>query len=91
MIALQSETYGEYAALDSYHKVIGGRQGQGALWILTGDAFGEPDMLNAEYIMDGTQIKINTGVAGQVAGQLANDIVHSNPSFDPLNPDQLTL
>ena len=55
-------------------KMVGNRQGEN--WKLTADTtFNEAGLLDAEYILDGTQIKLDTGKASEAAEAVANDIV----------------
>jgi hypothetical protein len=56
-------------------KMIDGRQGTN--WKFTGDTTFE-NALSAEYILDGTQIKINTNAAGSVAAAVAADLVRES-------------
>ena len=55
-------------------KMVGGRQGDN--WMLTVDTTPSKEgRLTAEYILDGTQIKLGTGNAAEAAAEVANDIV----------------
>ena len=54
-------------------KVVGNRQGDN--WKLTADTIGDAGVLDAEYILDGTQIKLGTGKAAEAAAAVANDLV----------------
>ena len=61
-------------------KMVGNRQGEN--WKLTADTtLNEAGILDAEYILDGTQIKLNTGKASEAAEAVANDIVILTPSL----------
>ncbi|KAL8875309.1 MAG: hypothetical protein Q9192_009069 [Flavoplaca navasiana] len=58
--------------------MVGGRQGEN--WMLTVDTTpSKPGRLSAEYILDGTQIKLDTGKAAEAAAGVANDISDWNP------------
>jgi len=54
-------------------KLVNNRQGTN--WKLTADTLGDKDLLDAEYILDGTQIKIGAGTAKEAAAAVANDFV----------------
>jgi len=54
-------------------KLLGNRKGKN--WKLTGDTTGDADLLNAEYILDGTQIKIGASTAKEAAAAVAKDWV----------------
>ena len=59
---------------DSKGKLVGNRQGPN--WELTADSTGEaPGNLLAEYILDGKQIKVNSGKAREAAAAVAADLV----------------
>ncbi|KAL8867378.1 MAG: hypothetical protein Q9198_008538, partial [Flavoplaca austrocitrina] len=59
-------------------KMVGGRQGDN--WMLTVDTTPSKEgRLSAEYILDGTQIKLDTGKAAEAAAGVANDIWDWNP------------
>lgn len=79
---IQSESKGcDKSSTDSSKgKMVGDRQGDN--WKRTADT--TPDMpgrLDAEYILDGTQIKLETGKAADAAAAVANDIVIPSLSF----------
>ncbi len=58
-------------------QVVGNRKGTN--WKLTADTTLETaGRLTAEYILDGTQIKIGTGAASAAAAAVSNDIVRMN-------------
>jgi hypothetical protein len=58
-------------------QVVGNRKGTN--WKLTADTTLETaGRLTAEYILDGTQMKIGTGVASAAAAAVSNDIVRMN-------------
>ena len=55
-------------------RLVGNRQGTN--WKLTADTTQDiAGLLNAEYILDGTQIKIGTGAASVAAAAVSNDLV----------------
>ena len=61
-------------------KMVGGRQGDN--WQLTVDTtLNIAGRLVAEYILDGTQIKLSTGKAAEAAAAVANDVVILTPSI----------
>jgi len=53
----------------------------GKYWKLTADTIGDPDVLTAEYILDGTQIKIGAGTAKEVAAAIEKDFVSPTRSL----------
>lgn len=48
---------------------------KGTNWELTGDSPGTKGILHAEYILDGTKIKIGNGTAVKAASEVADYIV----------------
>jgi hypothetical protein len=62
-------------------KGLAGRSGTN--WKLTVDTT-SPQELAAEYILDGTSIKLGTGAAGQAASDIATDLVRLHCSADPI-------
>ncbi|KAL8881308.1 MAG: hypothetical protein Q9198_001467 [Flavoplaca austrocitrina] len=66
-------------------KMVGGRQGEN--WMLTADTTSNiAGQLVAEYILDGTQIKLDTGKAAEAAARVADDIDKWNPFKDMQDP-----
>ena len=65
-------------------QLVGNRQGDN--WKLTADTTnGIPGQLTAEYILDGTQIKIGDSTASAVAAAVSGDLNDWNPSADMAN------
>ncbi|KAL8959825.1 MAG: hypothetical protein Q9193_003375 [Seirophora villosa] len=65
--------------------MVGGRQGDN--WQLTVDTTQDiAGRLNAEYILDGTQIKLDTGKAAEAAAAVADDLAKWNPFKDMQHP-----
>lgn len=58
-------------------KLVNNRQGKN--WKLTADTIGDENTLTAEYILDGTQIKIDAGTAKEAAAAVGNDFVSPTP------------
>lgn len=59
---------------------------QGTNWQLTADTTSNiAGRLNAEYILDGRQIKIGTGTASAAAAAVSNDLVRMNRKLTRLN------
>lgn len=58
-------------------KLVGGRQqkGDNPLWMLTADTGAGERKLQAEYILDGQQIKLGSGKAEEVAKEIVEDFV----------------
>ena len=54
-------------------KVIGGRHGEN--WELTADTPGDPGVVQAEYILDGRNIKVGSGDGERAGRELADDLV----------------
>ena len=59
-------------------KIIAGRQGTN--WMLTADTVPTPGKLNAEYILDGRNIKVGAGNAKKAGAAIAKDLVSSAAS-----------
>lgn len=57
----------------SKQKLVNNRQGKD--WKLTVDTIGDANVLTAEYILDGTQIKLDAGTAKEAAAAVENDFV----------------
>ena len=73
-IKFQSSGCDKSSTDGSKGKMVGNRQGEN--WKLTADTtLNEAGLLDAEYILDGTQIKLDTGKASAAAELVANDIV----------------
>lgn len=71
-IRFQSEHCSVSDTYDAKGKVVNGRKGEH--WMLTADRLDE-GLLSAEYILDGTQIKLGTGSAERAAKAVSHDIV----------------
>ena len=74
-VQLRNPGCNEADTFASKKAMIGNRQGQN--WKLTADTLEDAGVLTAEYILDGTQIKIGSGAAATAAEAVANDIVRS--------------
>lgn len=65
-------------------KLVGNRKGVN--WELTADTTNEiAGQLTAEYILDGTQIKIGDGTASAAAAAVSGDLISWDPSADMAN------
>lgn len=51
---------------------------KGNNWILTADTGDDPGKVNAEYIVDGTQVKVGQNMAGPIGKDIADDLVSSS-------------
>lgn len=68
------------ADTDNFKKsVIAGRKDPGGLWALTADTTAAAGVLNAEYIMDGKNIKVGSGNAQKAGKEAAADFVSADP------------
>ncbi|KAL9630619.1 MAG: hypothetical protein Q9204_004625 [Flavoplaca sp. TL-2023a] len=84
-IIFESENCERASTVVSKGKMVGGRQGEN--WMLTVDTTpSKPGRLSAEYILDGTQIKLDTGKAAEAAAEIADDISNWNPFKDMKDP-----
>ncbi|KAL9094050.1 MAG: hypothetical protein Q9165_003720 [Trypethelium subeluteriae] len=84
-VILQSKGCSMEDTYSSKGKTIDQRQGTN--WRLTADTtLGAQGLLDAEYILDGTQIKIGTGAAEQAAKDVAQDILAWNPNSESSKP-----
>lgn len=73
-IRLKSETADQKVTFASKGKLLGKRKGTN--WKLTADTTGSmADTIAAEYILDGTEIKIGAGTAAVAAEAVAKDVV----------------
>ena len=62
-------------------KMVGNRHGDN--WMLTADTtLNDAGLLDAEYILDGRNIKLGTGAAEQAADEVRRDVVRIHPPFD---------
>ncbi|KAF2201339.1 hypothetical protein GQ43DRAFT_480789 [Delitschia confertaspora ATCC 74209] len=61
-------------------KLVDNRKAPDDTWMLTADTIGDPDILNAEYILNGKLLKIGTGKAGPAAKAMAADLVAWKPT-----------
>lgn len=68
-----SKTVSEADTFKLKGKLIGGREGTN--WKLTGDTMLDRGLLNAEYILDGAQIKLGSGDLAKATADVANDLV----------------
>ncbi|KAJ5105830.1 hypothetical protein NUU61_003177 [Penicillium alfredii] len=78
-ITLKSEDCSEKNVLAAKSKTINGRKGKN--WALTADILSE-GTLDAEYVLDGKSIKLNSGSAKEAAEAVAKDINDWDPHED---------
>lgn len=79
-VELISEGCDKPSTDSSKGKMIGGRQGKN--WKLTADiTLNVAGRLVAEYILDGTQIKLGSGTATEAAALVANDVVSPGVAY----------
>ena len=75
-IRFQSEHCSFLDSYDAKGKVVNGRKGEN--WMLTADLL-DDGLLSAEYILDGTKIKLGIGDAERAAKAVTHDLVSICP------------
>ena len=81
-IRFQNQNCDKKNTEDSKGKMVGDRQGKN--WKLTADTTIEGrGLLIAEYILDGTQIRIGSGAAAEAASAVGSDVVSNEITERP--------